>query len=105
MIFLQGSPTLKKPHDINIGRLSGIVVHFYQLSEKNRLPTRPITKILLMEISLNNWLSHLFKKDAFQNYMNSIGKLGGQNKVPRLYNDRETADTLTTLYSSLNYMI
>jgi len=33
-------------------------------------------------------------KDGFQNYMKSIGKLGGQNKVPRLSNDRKIADGL-----------
>lgn len=30
----------------------------------------------------------LLEKDAFRNYMKSQGKLGGQNKVPRLSNDR-----------------
>jgi hypothetical protein len=34
------------------------------------------------------------QKDAFQNYMKSIGKFGGQNKVPRLSNDRKIADGL-----------
>lgn len=34
------------------------------------------------------------KKDAFVHYMKSIGKLGGQNKVPRLSNDRKIADEL-----------
>ena len=34
------------------------------------------------------------QKDAFQNYMKSIGKLGGQNKLPRLSNDRKIADEL-----------
>lgn len=29
---------------------------------------------------------------AFQQYMKSIGKLGGQNKVPRLSNDRDIVD-------------
>jgi hypothetical protein len=32
--------------------------------------------------------------DAFQQYMKSIGKLGGQNKVPRLSNDRKIADAM-----------
>jgi hypothetical protein len=35
------------------------------------------------------------KKDAFRDYMKSLGKLGGQNKVPRLSNDRKIADELT----------
>jgi hypothetical protein len=34
------------------------------------------------------------KKNGFQDYMKSIGKLGGQNKIPRLSNDRKIADTL-----------
>ena len=32
------------------------------------------------------------KRDAFREYMKSQGKLGGQNKVPRLSNDRKIAD-------------
>ena len=34
------------------------------------------------------------KKNGFVNYMKSVGKLGGQNKVPRLGNDRKIADGL-----------
>lgn len=34
------------------------------------------------------------KKKGFIEYMKSIGKLGGQNKVPRLANDRKIADEL-----------
>jgi hypothetical protein len=34
------------------------------------------------------------KKNAFIDYMKSIGKLGGQNKVPRLSNDRKLAEAL-----------
>ena len=34
------------------------------------------------------------KADAFRNYMRQEGKLGGQNKVPRLSNDRLIADSL-----------
>ena len=34
------------------------------------------------------------KREAFINYMRSEGKLGGQNKVPRLSNDRKIADQL-----------
>ncbi|MBK7560265.1 MAG: GH3 auxin-responsive promoter family protein [Chitinophagaceae bacterium] len=33
-------------------------------------------------------------KNGFIDYMKSIGKLGGQNKVPRLSNDRKIADAL-----------
>jgi len=34
------------------------------------------------------------RKNGFIDYMKSIGKLGGQNKVPRLSNDRKIADAL-----------
>ncbi|MFN4762057.1 GH3 auxin-responsive promoter family protein [Gillisia sp. Q332] len=33
-------------------------------------------------------------QNGFQQYMKSIGKLGGQNKLPRLSNDRKIADDL-----------
>lgn len=46
-----------------------------------------------------NILEHLkiriIKKGGFIDYMKSIGKLGGQNKVPRLSNDRSVADALS----------
>ncbi len=33
-------------------------------------------------------------KKGFHNYMKSVGKLGGQNKIPRLSNDRKIVDKL-----------
>jgi hypothetical protein len=43
---------------------------------------------------LNNLKITPLQKDAFRLYMKSKGKLGGQNKVPRLANDRNIADEL-----------
>lgn len=40
------------------------------------------------------------KPGGFQSYMKSIGKLGGQNKVQRLANDRKIADVLLKLENS-----
>ena len=37
------------------------------------------------------------KKNGFQDYMKSIGKLGGQNKVPRLSNDRKIVEAFPQL--------
>jgi len=37
----------------------------------------------------------VLKKNGFINYMKSVGKLGGQNKVPRLSNDRKLASALS----------
>jgi hypothetical protein len=36
----------------------------------------------------------LLKRNVFLKYMKSLGKLGGQNKVPRLSNDRKIAEAL-----------
>jgi len=35
------------------------------------------------------------QRDAFRKYMKSLGKLGGQNKVPRLSNDRSIANEIS----------
>lgn len=54
-------------------------IYYRDLIEGNILQTLKITPL---------------QKDAFRSYMKSIGKLGGQNKVPRLMNDRNIADAL-----------
>ena len=59
--------------------------YYFDLIEGKILQTLKITQI---------------KKDGFQDYMKSIGKLGGQNKVQRLSNDRKVADALRS--GSLN---
>ncbi|WP_100613686.1 GH3 auxin-responsive promoter family protein [Confluentibacter citreus] len=48
--------------------------YYFDLIQGNVLQPLKITKV---------------KKDGFQEYMKSIGKLGGQNKIPRLSNDRK----------------
>ena len=52
-------------------------VYYNDLIVGNVLRTVVITKV---------------QKNGFQDYMKSIGKLGGQNKLPRLANDRKIAD-------------
>ena len=52
-------------------------VYYDDLIKGNVLRTLVITKVA---------------KKGFQEYMKSIGKLGGQNKLPRLSNDRKIAD-------------
>lgn len=48
-----------------------------------------ITGNILQELKVRK-----MKKNTFIDYMRSVGKLGGQNKVPRLGNDRQFADAL-----------
>ena len=43
---------------------------------------------------LRNLVITKVSKNGFQDYMKSIGKLGGQNKIPRLSNDRKIVDEL-----------
>jgi hypothetical protein len=45
---------------------------------------------------------HSMKRNAFVDYMKSQGKLGGQNKVPRLSNDRKIADVLKAFSASVS---
>ncbi|WP_124979083.1 GH3 auxin-responsive promoter family protein [Nonlabens xiamenensis] len=40
---------------------------------------------------------------SFQKYMKTIGKLGGQNKLPRLSNDRKIAEVLEQLTQQSNF--
>ncbi|MFY8166068.1 MAG: hypothetical protein ACOVJ8_05710, partial [Sediminibacterium sp.] len=54
--------------------------------------------VYYQDLILGNILAPLhlssLQKNTFINYMRSEGKLGGQNKVPRLSNDRKIADAL-----------
>lgn len=56
-------------------------IYYKDLIDGNMLRTLKITPL---------------QKGAFSSYMKSIGKLGGQNKVPRLSNDRIIANVLNT---------
>ena len=60
------------------------------LQEKNIYYKDLISGGILRPLVLNQ-----LPKNAFINYMKSEGKLGGQNKVPRLSNDRKIADKLS----------
>lgn len=57
-----------------------------QLSQKNIYYQDLIEGKVLKPLVLRD-----MKQDSFRTYMKSLGKLGGQNKVPRLSNDRKIA--------------
>lgn len=59
------------------------------LRQKNIYYNDLITGNILQPLQM-----HALQKNTFIDYMRSIGKLGGQNKVPRLSNDRVIADQL-----------
>ncbi|MGF7230757.1 MAG: hypothetical protein ACQR30_05275, partial [Arachidicoccus sp.] len=60
-----------------------------QLRKKNVYYDDLITGSILQRLKITP-----VQKDGFIYYMKSIGKLGGQNKLPRLSNDRKIADEL-----------
>ena len=59
------------------------------LREKNVYYDDLITGNILQTLKITP-----IRKNGFIDYMKSVGKLGGQNKVPRLSNDRKIADIL-----------
>jgi hypothetical protein len=61
-----------------------------QLRQLNVYYDDLITGNILQILKITN-----VRKNGFIDYMKSQGKLGGQNKVPRLSNDRKLADQLT----------
>ena len=60
-------------------------VYYYDLRQGNILQQLKIT---------------LIKKGGFAQYMKSVGKFGGQNKLPRLSNDRVLAEKLLSVMQS-----
>lgn len=74
-----------KPPDMN--RFAIKVDH--HLRNKNIYYNDLITGNILLPLHIRT-----VKKNGFIDYMKSIGKLGGQNKVPRLSNDRKIAVAL-----------
>ena len=75
----------EKPKDINA--FKGLVDA--SLQKQNNYYKDLISDKVLRGLEIT-----IVKKGGFRNYMCSIGKLGGQNKVPRLANDRKIADKL-----------
>ena len=61
----------------------------YELQEKNSYYKDLVNGAVLRQLEVIK-----IKKSGFNDYMSSIGKLGGQNKTPRLSNDRSIADKL-----------
>jgi len=60
-----------------------------QLRKRNSYYDDLISGNILQKLQIAN-----LRKNAFQEYAKSQGKLGGQNKIPRLANDRKIAELL-----------
>ncbi len=69
--------------------------HFnYLLDKKLREVNSDYDAKRYKSIALDKPLIHVVPKDTFYKWMESRGKLGGQNKVPRLANNREYLDDI-----------
>lgn len=66
----------------------------HNLREKNVYYDDLISGNILDTLHINS-----MQKNTFIDYMKSIGKLGGQNKLPRLSNDRNIADAIASFAS------
>ena len=75
----------KMPQDINVFKT---LVDSY-LQKQNSYYKDLIKGSVLKQLEVIK-----IKESGFNEYMSSIGKLGGQNKTPRLSNDRSIADKL-----------
>ncbi|WP_027377036.1 GH3 auxin-responsive promoter family protein [Kaistella palustris] len=62
-----------------------------QLRQRNSYYDDLISGKILQPLKIRS-----LRKNAFQEYARSEGKLGGQNKIPRLANDRKISDFLKT---------
>ncbi len=70
---------------------------FAEMLEKSMLSQNPYYQDLIKGKILRPLKITRVKKGGFDAYMKSIGKLGGQNKLPRLSDTREIADKLYEL--------
>lgn len=70
---------------------------FAQALNERMLVLNTYYKDLIEGKMLQNLKVRSMPKDSFQKYMKSKGKLGGQNKLPRLANDRKLAEEILAL--------
>lgn len=71
-----------------------------QLRQGNIIYNGLVEKNILQSLKIR-----VVRRYGFKEYMESIGKLGGQNKVPRLLNDRRIADAMEKYLVISNHTI
>ncbi len=82
---------------IEFERTPSCLDEFALLLDNNLQKRNVYYKDLITDGILRHLKISCVKKNGFINYMKSVGKLGGQNKTPRLANDRLIANQLTIL--------
>lgn len=79
--------------------------HFIQKTEENLRLKNVYYDDLIRGNILQTLKVRKVRKNGFIDYMRSVGKLGGQHKVPRLSNDRKLADALNNFIAGDNHEI
>ncbi len=69
--------------------------HFASVLDKSLQDLNPYYKDLVSGNILQPAIVQPVPRNTFRNYMKAMGKLGGQNKVPHLSNERDIADWIT----------
>ena len=80
---------------VEFGKLPNDINSFADKIDKVLQQKNIYYKDLIVGNILRPLVLRVMKKNSFIEFMKSEGKLGGQNKVPRLSNDRKIADKLT----------
>lgn len=95
----QVSPAQGLPYHewfIDFDTLPSDMVKFQKILDQDMQDQNSYYKDLIVGQVLQSLKIKAVKKGAFDNYMASQGKLGGQNKLPRLANNRAIAAFLET---------
>ena len=82
---------------IEFSSLPNDIKSFEKCLDENLQHLNIYYKDLISDKVLSRLKVKIVKRKSFINFMKSIGKLGGQNKVPRLSNDREIIDKIISL--------
>lgn len=93
----QVNPTSGLPYHewlISFGKTPGDLKSFAELLDAEMCAQNIYYKDLINGAILQPAVVTVLHEDAFRQYMKDQGKLGGQNKVPRLSNDRKIANQL-----------
>ena len=93
----QVTPTSGLPHHewfVEFGKIPIDIEKFAKEVDSSLQQRNGYYKDLIDGNILRTLVLKVMKKNAFIDYMKNEGKLGGQNKVPRLSNDRKIADKL-----------
>ena len=96
-VYISGNNKGRHEWFIEFSRNPGLINSFCEELDRLMQAKNIYYRDLIEGKVLQNLKVSSVKQGGFIKYMKSQGKLGGQNKVPRLANDRKLADKLALL--------